>query len=294
MDILFVTGFLGSGKTTFLKRYLADRRKDVGVIINDFGPLSVDVHVVEELAEATAGVNGGSMFCVCKKDTFFRTLRDMAQKNLDEIIIETSGFSNPAEALTFLHEESLSDIGYRGVVAVVAADVFEKVVSTCVTAREQIRAADLLLVSKMDLTERTLSEVEKSIRKWNESAPVFRMDHGEHDETWLDLTRPTQGGGPSTMDLSLRSCLLKFDPLPSAHELEVLLEEIWPHVDRVKGVIERSEGTQFVEYDEGGIQCSPLKKGNGSFLSLMGRTPVMDKRNIAAICEKYPFVRMYE
>ena len=46
-----ITGFLGSGKTTFIKkyvRYLLDKGEKIGIIENDYGAINVDMMLLHE------------------------------------------------------------------------------------------------------------------------------------------------------------------------------------------------------------------------------------------------------
>ena len=47
-----ITGFLGSGKTTFIKKYaqyLIDQGYRIGIIENDFGAVNVDMMLLQDL-----------------------------------------------------------------------------------------------------------------------------------------------------------------------------------------------------------------------------------------------------
>ena len=52
IKIDLITGFLGSGKTTFLKqyaKYLMAQGKNIGILENDFGAVNVDMLLLQEL-----------------------------------------------------------------------------------------------------------------------------------------------------------------------------------------------------------------------------------------------------
>ena len=52
ITIDLITGFLGSGKTTFIKkyaRYLMDQGLKIGILENDFGAVNVDMLLLQEL-----------------------------------------------------------------------------------------------------------------------------------------------------------------------------------------------------------------------------------------------------
>ena len=52
VKIDLITGFLGSGKTTFIKkyaRYLLDQGLNIGILENDFGAVNVDMMLLKDL-----------------------------------------------------------------------------------------------------------------------------------------------------------------------------------------------------------------------------------------------------
>ena len=52
VTIDLITGFLGSGKTTFIKhyaKYLMDQGMNIGILENDFGAVNVDMLLLQEL-----------------------------------------------------------------------------------------------------------------------------------------------------------------------------------------------------------------------------------------------------
>lgn len=72
-----ITGFLGSGKTTFIKkyaRYLMDQGLKIGILENDFGAVNVDMLLLQELLGEQCDlemVSGG-----CDKDCHIRKIQD--------------------------------------------------------------------------------------------------------------------------------------------------------------------------------------------------------------------------
>jgi G3E family GTPase len=63
-----LTGFLGSGKTTFLKRII-DRLANhkIGILMNEFGKISVDGILLQKNGVDIVEINNGSVFCSCLK-----------------------------------------------------------------------------------------------------------------------------------------------------------------------------------------------------------------------------------
>ena len=58
VKIDLITGFLGSGKTTFIKKYgsyLMEKGENLGILENDFGAVNVDRMLLSDLQDAEIG-----------------------------------------------------------------------------------------------------------------------------------------------------------------------------------------------------------------------------------------------
>ena len=96
MELLLVTGFLGAGKTTFLKRLLLlwkDRR--IALIVNEFGQANIDGLLLSDLGASLREVTGGSVFCACRMDQFQAALSETVLQQPDIVLVEASGLSDP-------------------------------------------------------------------------------------------------------------------------------------------------------------------------------------------------------
>ena len=84
MELYLITGFLGAGKTTFLKnfaRQFAGRR--LRLIINEFGRAGVDGTLLRELDAALDEISNGSIFCACRLDQFEAALEQAAAVGIE-------------------------------------------------------------------------------------------------------------------------------------------------------------------------------------------------------------------
>lgn len=96
MELYLITGFLGAGKTTFLKnfaRQFAGRR--LRLIINEFGRAGVDGTLLRELDAALDEISNGSIFCACRLDQFEAALEQAAADAPDVVLVEASGLADP-------------------------------------------------------------------------------------------------------------------------------------------------------------------------------------------------------
>src|SRR3954451_7495370 len=65
--VTLITGFLGSGKTTLLQRLLLNPAlSDTAVLINEFGEIGLDHHLLERIDETTVIPQWGSVCCTIR------------------------------------------------------------------------------------------------------------------------------------------------------------------------------------------------------------------------------------
>ena len=112
IKIDLVTGFLGSGKTTFIKKYakyFLDKGLKIGILENDYGATNVDLMLLGDLIGENCEVEmiiGGDDLETHKR-RFKTKLIAMAMSGYDRIIVEPSGIFEPEEFFDLLYEEPL-------------------------------------------------------------------------------------------------------------------------------------------------------------------------------------------
>ena len=83
-SLYLITGFLGAGKTTFLKQFMKQFSSErMHIIVNEFGKEGIDGELLSELGIALDEINNGSIFCSCRLDKFKNVLQHT--KSLDEV-----------------------------------------------------------------------------------------------------------------------------------------------------------------------------------------------------------------
>jgi G3E family GTPase len=180
LPVTLLTGFLGSGKTSFLRRVLADPTgADTAVLINEFGEIGLDHLIVEATRPGdVVQLPSGCMCCAVKQDLVLalrRLLTSRAEGTLPpfrHVAIETSGLAEPAPILYTLAADSYLESMLRcdRVVTVVDAVIGETTIERFSEATAQIVCADLLLISKTDLRQpsATLPQRLQSLNPWAE------------------------------------------------------------------------------------------------------------------------------
>ena len=144
VKIDLITGFLGSGKTTFIKKYARDllgQGLNIGILENDFGAVNVDMMLLKDLEgdHCELEMVSGGCDADCHRRRFKTKLIAMGMCGYDRVIVEPSGIFDMDEFFDILREEPLDqwyEIG--SVIAVVDAGL------DC----GQSEAADYLLASE--------------------------------------------------------------------------------------------------------------------------------------------------
>ena len=108
-----ITGFLGSGKTTFIKKYaqyLIDQGYRIGIIENDFGAVNVDMMLLQDLESENCELEmvAGACDKDCHQRRFKTKLISMGMRDFDRVLVEPSGIFDVEEFFDVLHEEPLT------------------------------------------------------------------------------------------------------------------------------------------------------------------------------------------
>ncbi len=175
-----ISGFLGAGKTTLIKKLLSDALKGQQVVLieNEFGEIGIDGGFLKEAGIEIREMNSGCICCSLVGD-FGTALREVIdQYHPDRIIIEPSGVGK------------LSDVIHAVEGVKTDADVVLNCATTVVDVtkckiylknfgeffKNQVEAASTVILSRTDTPKATPEKVEealKLIRELNPDATVI-------------------------------------------------------------------------------------------------------------------------
>ncbi|MEI1248683.1 CobW family GTP-binding protein [Rhizobium aouanii] len=180
--VTLLTGFLGSGKTTLLRRLLTDPAlSNAAVLINEFGEVGLDHHLLERIDENMVLLQSGCLCCTVRGE-LADAIRDLHSKRergivppFDRIIIESTGLADPFPVLSTLKADPVLRHHFKPSSVIATVDTVNA--GTQLAAyREpmrQVAVADLLVLSKADIAEAgQVARVTAMIRQINPDAPI--------------------------------------------------------------------------------------------------------------------------
>jgi G3E family GTPase len=243
-----VTGFLGSGKTSLIKHVLTHglQNRRVAVVVNDIGEINLDGRVLE-------GVNVDRMVelsngCICCSIgyQFGAAIQEIVTTTQAElIIIETTGAADPVALIA-----ELRPLGLRvdAVITVVDGEQIRRLYKETVVARQQVHAADFLVLNKCDLlADPARRRAEKFIQRCNPRALLTSSAFGQVHTDLLFATSVQRFRRPADSTLAPAAAHLHEDGIEAftytshipiqRQRFERFLQRLPRDVYRAKGIV---------------------------------------------------------
>ncbi len=264
-ELVILSGFLGTGKTTILK-YLLQTSKELKlkVLLNDFGDIPVDGSLIADAKEAieVLEIGGGSVFCSCLKEQFIKALFTLSTSDAQRIIVEASGMSDPSGVVRTLELAKL-DNAYENPLIICLFDPQKsmKLSHVLEVIPRQVKAASIVVLTKSDVsTEQERENAREYIQSLSPQTPIIESFKGI-----LDLENlPTSFMSDTPLNLfSFNTPETRLDTFTFTKEvnnldafLEILKE--YDALLRVKGCIKYKDTILFVEDTPNGIEARSL------------------------------------
>lgn len=202
VPVTIISGFLGAGKSTLVKRVLTERHGyRIAVIMNEFGDTAdieakaINVSSESQQSEEFLELANGCLCCSIK-DTGVAAIENLMKRKgaFDYILLETTGLADPGPiAGIFWHNEEYSmglgkDIYLDGVVCLVDAVYGQRQIEEDYASEgegesvRQVASSDVVLINKVDLaSEIQISALEGIVRGINPLATTHRTTQSSID-----------------------------------------------------------------------------------------------------------------
>ncbi len=260
-----VSGFLGSGKTTFLKKIIKEYsgKYKLGIIQNEFAPANIDG---VELKKSDSPfdlleINNGSVFCVCLLGDFVRSLEKFIEEYRPEIlIIEASGLSDTTSISEVLSSGKLAEqIFLASNWCIVDAPNFSKTGMMKQRVIQQIRMADVILINKTDLAKKETPGLKAEIKKRNPFAEIKESVYCniDFDVEKTPVSKFYMGSEKAMGRPQVQSMVLKSGRRLNPESLNTFLQKWAPKAFRIKGFVNTKDNkTLAVQCTFGQIELS--------------------------------------
>lgn len=112
VKIDIISGFLGAGKTTLIKKLISEElcNEKIAVIENEFGEVGIDGSILKSTKVEVKEINAGCICCSITGDFKKALLEVLKNYKLERIIIEPSGVAKLSEIIRLCNSEDLKAI----------------------------------------------------------------------------------------------------------------------------------------------------------------------------------------
>ena len=188
VPVLLLTGFLGSGKTSLLARWLREEAfAGAMVIVNELGEVGLDDRLIETSSDAPLLLDNGCACCAAGEDlsaTLERLFFDRLHKRIPPfswVLIETTGVADPAPILQRLEQGIVGErYEVRGLVSTFEARRGPWNVTMHPECRSQIDHADVIVLTKTDIAAaEDVAEARTCLECLRPGAPVLSSAHAD-------------------------------------------------------------------------------------------------------------------
>lgn len=200
MKILVISGFLGAGKTTFIKELARRTKQDFAVMENEYGAVSVDggllnnakedVDTPFKIWELTEG-------CICctRKSDFATSILTIANTiDPEYLVVEPTGVGMLSKIMENIKTIQYERISLLSPITILDGEHFEQTLQEYPdTCKDQIRAAGTILISKKERAQKTeYVYIEEKIREINPDVHICSKHYSQMEEQWWNdlLKRP--------------------------------------------------------------------------------------------------------
>ena len=263
--VTIITGFLGSGKTTFLNEYikqLLNNDEKLAIILNEYGNFYVEDDIKQTQTKVYPILNG----CVCcdsSTELIDQLMELTKDQSLTHIIIEATGIAQPLDIYTACLFPDLTDrlavptiIGVADAQGLLTMDEYSQDMSRLMS--DQLAASHFIIINKTDLVEDYyLKHIDHLLSYSNTFAPRVYTSYGQVDLAQIEPVEHPEG----TVDASYKTSHLGINSLVYTFTVPVhrqlfyqFILKLPSNILRLKGYMcfrDMPDATYFFQYASG-------------------------------------------
>jgi G3E family GTPase len=226
--VYLITGFLGSGKTTFLNRIINrfPRDKKLTLLVNEFGEIGVDGTLVEGEDIDMMEISKGSIFCVCVKTDFIKGLYELNSKvKPDVLLIESTGVANPTDLKKDLMLPIFDNrFQFTEQFCVIDAAHFLDAYGVFASIEKQIASSSIFIINKTDMV--SIAKIEEIKAVVNQFHPEPKFFETTYADIPLDKFFDLEPEDPEDSRQSIPVTETTRRPMLSEQELDKFLDDL--------------------------------------------------------------------
>ena len=178
--ITIFSGFLGAGKTTLIKKLIAEGYKGEKLMLieNEFGQIGIDGGFLQDSGVEITEMNSGCICCSLVGDFKTALEKVLEQYHPDRVLIEPSGVGKLSDVIRAVQNIDLHDVELDGFTTVVDAKKYKMYMKNFGEFFDnQITYASCLILSHTTgLSQEKLDDCVKSLREKNPKAPIVTTE----------------------------------------------------------------------------------------------------------------------
>lgn len=255
MKILVVSGFLGAGKTTFIKNLISKSKKQLVILENEFGDDNLDSNALRQAGELEILEFMEGCVCCSKKDSFINTLLTIsASLDPEYLIVEPSGLGKLSNILDNIEKISYEKIQRLGSLVILSPRQIDEYLNKYPEIYlDQIKNAQTIVFSKIENENKTVIEQAiNKIKQYNKSVTIIDTPYQDMDDEFYNqlLTNESTNeiiASENDNEKLFDQFTTKYPSIKNISELIVLLEDI---LHKRYGDIIRAKGELFINQEK--------------------------------------------
>lgn len=306
MDILIISGFLGAGKTTFIRELAKRTRREIAILENEYAPEGIDGKILKD-EMGTEKVNIWEMAegCICcsMKGDFAGSVLTIANTvDPDCLVIEPTGIGMLSNIICTLRQIEYERISLLAPVTIVDGKSCQRFLHEFPELyKDQLSSAHTILLSKMEQAEAgERARLYEYLRQWNPTADILTEHYTSLEPSWWEALLQKRYDGKPVKRPELEKLPDSFSlnqiSIDSPERLILLLEDIihgrYGNIFRAKGYLNAPHETLRFDVADGRYSVTgadSVSEGKAVFIG----DDIQRQKLRRIFCRKSPKIRIH-